>query len=339
MSSSVIITPSLSQNIDNYNWGEIPWTNFTFQPGWSNLGGEFEVAQYRKSVDGIVEIKGLIKNPTTGGGVSDITILPPSLRVNETRAVLSFSFNGTINFPSANFLYTDGKLTYVPPLGTYTGGTSNVAYQTVNITYGVVQKTVIGFGDSITEGVGASTTVNRWLNRYCTDRGSRIDNQGISGTVLQNTAPNLANNGRSTLQTRVLNRYPDELIIAYGLNDLRYGFSVENYLISYRAVLDQIIKTYRILGRNIILAAPYYINPTFYAHAPYAPFNNGNQTVHLAYVDAVRSLAREYGCKYVDLYNGMLQNGGDTLITSDGIHPNDAGHLLISNLIKLAQFV
>jgi lysophospholipase L1-like esterase len=49
-----------------------------------------------------------------------------------------------------------------------------------------------------------------------------------------------------------------------------------------------------------------------------------------AYRNAVSAVATATGTKYADVYQYMVDNGGDTLIGADGVHPNDAGHAAIA---------
>ncbi|MEH2139473.1 SGNH/GDSL hydrolase family protein [Nostoc sp.] len=76
------------------------------------------------------------------------------------------------------------------------------------------------FGDSITEGMGVSSLSLKWSTLLAKNKNLCEDNQGISGTVLQNTYPRLTNNGRDRYLNDVVRHYPEKVYILYGLNDL-----------------------------------------------------------------------------------------------------------------------
>lgn len=127
--------------------------------------------------------------------------------------------------------------------------------------------------------------------------------------------------------------YAEKIYIMSGLNDLRYNgasFSVANYQTQLGEIVEQLINIYEIKPNNIILGSPPYCNPSFYANADYAPFTGGSTAKHQEYVAAVRTVATKHKTKYADVYQAMLR-GGNSLVSSDGIHPNDAGHQVIAN--------
>jgi lysophospholipase L1-like esterase len=52
-----------------------------------------------------------------------------------------------------------------------------------------------------------------------------------------------------------------------------------------------------------------------------------------AYVTAIKDLAAEYNIIYVPVYEYMRDNGGASLMAADNIHPNDAGHAVIKDIM------
>lgn len=71
------------------------------------------------------------------------------------------------------------------------------------------------FGDSITEGLGASTQSQRWSTLVAKRQNLFENNQGISGTVLQNSSPLLPNNARNRYQSDIISYSP--LLCLYSL--------------------------------------------------------------------------------------------------------------------------
>lgn len=200
------------------------------------------------------------------------------------------------------------------------------------------------FGDSITEGTGASDAAHRWANIVAATRGWALTNAGISSTTLQNTAQNTValvggaavNNGRDSCNTRVMNKFPGHVCILYGLNDLRLNdvaYTTALFQNDLGEVVDSMIAG-GVRATNICIGSPPYIPAASYAlNGP--QWNGGSALKHAAYVAAAASVAGTRGTKYVDVYQYMADNGGDALVGVDGIHPNDAGHAAIASAFLL----
>jgi lysophospholipase L1-like esterase len=185
------------------------------------------------------------------------------------------------------------------------------------------------FGDSITEGAGASHPALRWSTLLSKEKGLCEDNQGIGATVLQNSYPRLANNGRDRYINDVVRHHPEEVYILYGLNDLRYSgksFSVEEYKSDLREVVQGLLMA-GISPANITIGSPPYIKPS--AYQIYPEFNSGTTNKHRIYRDAAKSVAKEFRVRWADVYQDMISTGGDALISPDKVHPNDRGHQVI----------
>ncbi|MEH1966021.1 MULTISPECIES: SGNH/GDSL hydrolase family protein [unclassified Nostoc] len=185
------------------------------------------------------------------------------------------------------------------------------------------------FGDSITVGAGASHPTLRWSTLLSKNKGLCEDNQGIGATVLQNSYPRLANNGRDRYIHDVVKHHPKDVYILYGLNDLRYSskaFSVEKY----KSDLSEIVQGLLVAGisrANITIGSPPYVRPS--AYQLYPEFNSGTTNKHHIYRDAAKSVAKEFKVRWADVYQDMISSGGDALISSDNVHPNDQGHQVI----------
>lgn len=305
------------------------WTNITLVNGWTFFGAPYATPQYVR-IGNIVSIKGLITKlggaPSVGELIANI---PVTCADTETRVYTSFGFSASNAVVSNFFMGLDGSISY--GTGNYVGGANS--YFVLETTFAVKTKFATFFGDSITFGSGASSNANRWSTKLAIALGFTEDNQGIGATVLQNSAPVLANNGQDTFTTRILQRYPSRVYILYGLNDSRYNgvnFSVANF----KAALTQVVQNCLNLGglgvRDIYIGSPPYTSPAFYGS--YAPFNAGSTEKHLAYRDATREVSTAFGIQWVDIYQGMKDAGGDALMSADGVHPNDAGHQVIANL-------
>lgn len=196
---------------------------------------------------------------------------------------------------------------------------------------------IVTLGDSITQGVGASVAANRWANLLATQLGATLLNQGITGTVLQNSfdsggAPR-ADNGRNRFigATLGLNK-KSAVFVAYGFNDARYvgapgTFNVAQYKADFREVLHGlIINGYS--KANIYVGTPYYITDTGLVTGG-AGFTGQTRGGFEAFVTAAIEVATDYGVKLCDLYSWLRDNGYGPTTTGDNLHPSDTGHALI----------
>lgn len=219
-------------------------------------------------------------------------------------------------------------------------GWLNLAGTEILASGGVIpsQVSIAGIGDSITFGANASSQANRWLERVGAALGATVLNQGISGTVLQNSNDSggnpQANNGRDRFYAALggINKRAF-LFHAYGFNDARYiaapaTFNVTNYAGDYREVMNGLME----LGYSpdtICIVVPYYITDTGLATGS-AGFSGQTRSGFTAFVDAAKAVALEYNTYLADPYAAMLNGGAGALIDTDNIHPVDQGHAVIA---------
>jgi lysophospholipase L1-like esterase len=198
---------------------------------------------------------------------------------------------------------------------------------------------IVYFGDSITDGTGASDDAHRWRSIVSAAMGyiSSI-NSGVASTTLQNTAQNsvdtigdaVDDNGYDTCYERVFVYQPGKVAILYGLNDLR----LNDEAFSVTAFQNQLLEIVNALAEsglrpaNVYIGSPPYIPEDSYAD--YEPWDGGSREKHDQYRDACANVAASSGAHFVDVYQYMTDNGDDDLIDEDGIHPNDDGHAAIA---------
>ena len=210
-----------------------------------------------------------------------------------------------------------------------------ILYGNASVIFG--SQVAIFFGDSITYGDGASNSSNRWSTLVANALNLKEDNQAISGTVLQNTVPVLASNGRDRYQQDIVQHSPNYVYILYGLNDLRYNGAAFS-AINFQNDLDEVVSGLISAGippSHIVLGSPPYINPAGYSL--YSPYNAGSTAKHQQYRDATKEIARRYHTKWADVYQNMLDRGASSLVSNDFIHPNDLGHQAIENAMLRAN--
>ena len=197
---------------------------------------------------------------------------------------------------------------------------------------------LVAFGDSVTAGLAASDSTHRWTNIVAVSKGYLLTNSGLPGTVLQNTPQDIVpelgsaiiNNGRDTYSERMIKYNPDIVFILYGLNDILFAgpsFTTENFGHDLGEVIDGLLET-GISAKNIIIGSPPYVKN--YTSGS-ASWNGGSVTKHLQYVAKCSAVAASKGTKYVNVYQWMIDHGGNALLGNDGIHPNDSGHSVIAD--------
>lgn len=104
--SSIMGLPTVVEGVQG---GDSAWLIPTFSDSWSNYGGGFVPARYRKLSTGLVLVEGLVKRPTTPGANSVAFTLPAGYRPNAQLMFAVQSTGGTTRWDVA----TDGRVMYV----------------------------------------------------------------------------------------------------------------------------------------------------------------------------------------------------------------------------------
>lgn len=186
-------------------------------------------------------------------------------------------------------------------------------------------RTVVVFGDSITEGsaLPAKDRDKLWL------RVIERDTQGVIKMV------NEGKGGRPTASRPdfdvMLTRQPrvDFLIIALGANDARdiTAPCVPKAVANVRYMIERARKKY---GSTlpVLLVGPTNINKD--ALGPTKPIANEREAKVRELGDAFAKLAKETNCDFVSLFGAVPKAS----LTKDGVHPDVAGNAAIADVIK-----
>jgi lysophospholipase L1-like esterase len=201
---------------------------------------------------------------------------------------------------------------------------------------------IVMFGDSTTaERPGA-------IEKVYADR-VREALPGIGSTLSVHNAgvgSNTTKNARDRLARDVLAHKPRVVVIQFGINDAAVDVWKEPPatasrvpLAEYEQNLRGMITTLREHQAKPVLMTT---NPTrwtsrlrdIYGKPPYRPEEpDGFDTPVLSrYNEAVRKLATELTVPLVDVHKAFSAKNPDKLLL-DGMHPNDAGHQLITDLL------
>jgi lysophospholipase L1-like esterase len=202
------------------------------------------------------------------------------------------------------------------------------------------------FGDSITEGMSATAPELRWANRLAAFAGIAVlHNRGIAGTVMQQSPmadgyPK-PNSGRARFARDLLGpERADVVAILYGFNDARYigapgTFNHDNFVRDYREVLAGLFAAGYAPDAVCLGSPPHIPDAGFAVGTP--GFAGQRRECFQAYVETVKSIAREAGTFYAPVNERMRTEGGDALISEDHVHPNDQGHARIAEIFAAAM--
>ena len=203
----------------------------------------------------------------------------------------------------------------------------------------------IFLGDSITEGVGASSEANKYVNKVAEICGIEVKNFGVSGTrIARQTIPYdwVTADYDFQMRAEVMSKDADKVFVFggtndYGHGDAKIGNDNDTSPYTFNGAMNNLLKILiGIYGKDKIC----FILPIrrFLEEDLFGQGHRKEPTLNLkGYVDIIRSKCEKAGVDYIDLYNDgipkPLTDKGDEY-TADGLHPNDKGHLFIAEKIK-----
>lgn len=200
------------------------------------------------------------------------------------------------------------------------------------------------FGDSITQALHIADMEARWPNLLARMLGVRLDNRGLSATVMQ-ASPDAtglprAGNGRGRYEADLLGENRCDLVaILYGTNDARYtaapsGFSRGNFERDYREVLDGLFRA-GYGPEAVVIGSPPYLPDAGFSVGAEEGFAGQSRAEFQRYTSSVRNIAQAAGVFYAPV-NERTSMDGDALILADHVHPNDRGHAKIAESFAAA---
>lgn len=202
---------------------------------------------------------------------------------------------------------------------------------------------VIAVGDSFV--IGGAGGIESFMVPLAVAWGDpTVDNNGVNGTVLQNSNGSggtpLAGNLMDNFTARTITPTAETLVCAYGLNDGRYtavsganGAGQTFTAARYKEDLQSCVRRWLpIFGiGNIFLATPHFISDTGLATAGGVDFQGQTRLGYEEFVDACRDVAEEFGVWLVDTYAA-----GEPANTIDDLHPTVASKDAIAALFGSA---
>lgn len=213
----------------------------------------------------------------------------------------------------------------------------------------LIVQTIIAFGDSTTAARFPLEVYPERLHTQLTTAGYAVNvvNSGVRGDHTDGAV--------ARLETDVLQRRPQVVIVQFGLNDAAVDVwktppasGPRISLETFTSNLAMIVQAIQRAGATPILMTP---NPLawtpqlrlLYGKPPYEPESHaGFNRVLTAYVEAVQRMAESAGVRCVDIFGAFRTwtpgdsdpgaPGADayTELLLDGMHPNDKGQELIA---------
>ena len=189
-------------------------------------------------------------------------------------------------------------------------------------------ETIVFLGDSITaQGVGEKgyvTLFRQAIEKSRPDSGIKVIGAGIGG----NKVPNL----EARLDKDVLSHKPDAVVIYIGINDVWHSTRGEGTEIAtFETGLRSLIKRCNDAGARVVLSTPSVIGEKYDG-------SNDLDKMLNKYTAVSRSVAMETGATLLDLravfianlkeYNTANESQG--ILTTDGVHLNDAGNRFVA---------
>lgn len=198
-------------------------------------------------------------------------------------------------------------------------------------------------GDSITEGHGCSSETTRFTDKIAAEQGAITRCYGIGGTRLaRQLKPSEWPRHDLDFPSRVAEMDPDaDLVVVFGgTNDFGHGdapfgdFSdstADTFCGALHELYVSLLEKYP--ESTIMVITP--------LHRATEAIPNMHGKVLKDYVDMIRRAAEYYSLPVLDLYATYGVQPAVPVMKEkfmpDGLHPNDAGHVLLTN--KIVKFI
>jgi lysophospholipase L1-like esterase len=206
------------------------------------------------------------------------------------------------------------------------------------VTTSVALPKVWFYGDSMTEGIGASNPSKRWTSQLCGLKKWYEVNEGKSyETLIQGPASEDIGHTSffSKYQTAIITRPADGkyIFIAYGANDCAFNYA--DYTTDLYATQLQTVITYANskgwTNNSIVVLCGYFENNFSWkiSYGGVTLDSAATMTRYHSFIAAAQTVANNNaGVYFVNPFNTYDING-----LADGLHANDAGHAAIAQYV------
>jgi lysophospholipase L1-like esterase len=192
-----------------------------------------------------------------------------------------------------------------------------------------MDKTFCIFGDSVTQAAYVKTgwvdLFRIYLEEKYRDEFINVFNLGVGG----NTSDDILKRFKSESEARM----PTVIIFAFGVNDSGYFRTPDKPIVSeerFTKNIESLISQANKLTTNITFVGPVLGDESLLKPYPESTKGKSYEFVRVqAYDRLIKNLAEKNLCQYISLLDKL--NFEDF---SDGLHPNDKGHLKMFQEIK-----
>jgi lysophospholipase L1-like esterase len=199
---------------------------------------------------------------------------------------------------------------------------------------------MVALGDSIAYGMYAYQSENEWVQvvakllRKFQDVELEVFNRGLPASVISPRCPGYGDSAKPSLIERYhrhcIELQPDLVIMAEGLNDMRSGMPVQEYIADLETIVADI---QRKAGALVVLVGIYHQIFGCEANDPaeYPTWTKWDHNIAQVYSLAIRLVADKHNALFVDALSVL--GGADWALNPDCCHLNDLGHVLVGNAI------
>ncbi len=206
-------------------------------------------------------------------------------------------------------------------------------------------KIIYIFGDSISVGyVAVPFPDNGWTYHLTSAFNSIQSNHSVQGSTMEERTPSEPL-GSPSMQS-LLDDIPTYqgstdaiLIFAYGMNDWGSSgaypdYNPTNYILDYTTAIHTAIDKGWPVTHILCVGPSYILDQAFTFYHDALGGTPPSRSDMLDFIAACQTVANSFGVKYIDTYTVMENNTPSSLINAaDGVHPVNAGHLLIYQTI------
>jgi lysophospholipase L1-like esterase len=176
-------------------------------------------------------------------------------------------------------------------------------------------------GDSITQGIGATTAAKCWANLVRDSLGVSLINNGVSGQALLQRLTWTAAERGGVYQSGLSN----VLVLSQGGNDLGIARTAAQVI----ADTETYCSDFKYLHPDVRI-----ILCTLTPRTAATGFSGGTTLISF---EAQRVLFNDWvRANYATVADGLADFGDSSVPLSDGVHPNDAGHAVIAVCVEAA---
>lgn len=195
------------------------------------------------------------------------------------------------------------------------------SFCSINNKIDIIGKNMLYYGDSITWGWNGSVqSQNSWVNQITTKTNTIKNNYGVSSmSLLTGHTPNFT----SIYQTQIpiYNNNDSLIFLAFGVNDI--------YTNTYTDI-NSFINQYQIII-NFIISKGWQTNRIIIFNTYYFTLGQINQSRIINQNNAINIFCTSNNIVLYDVYSQMINNGKDSLLSGDKVHPTDIGYTVITN--------